>query len=213
MARLRLRLSMSLDGFIAGPSQDLQNPLGIGGQQVHHWVFSLKAFREQHGMEGGEVNESTPIVANQFENVGATVMGRNMFGPIRGPWESAAPWNGWWGEDPPYHHPVFVLTHHARSPLTMQGGTTFHFVTSGPEAALEQALRAAGGKDVSIGGGAGTARHFLSKGLVDDMILSVSAVLLGSGERLFENTGTALHGLKLTRTVAAPGVAHLCFAR
>jgi dihydrofolate reductase len=211
--KLRLKLSVSLDGFVAGPNQSVQNPLGVGGMRLHEWVFPLKAFRAMHGQEGGEVNESSAIIEEMFAGVGATVMGRNMFGGHPGDWNRAKPWNGWWGSNPPYHHPVFVVTHHAREPLKLEGGTTFHFVTGGIHMALEQAFHAAGGKDVSLGGGASIARQYFLAGLVDEMDLSIAPTLLGSGERLFEGTGDNLHGLELVRTVAAPNVTHLKFAR
>ena len=153
MSKLRFNITMSLDGFVAGPNQSEENPLGEGGGRLHDWAFALVAFREQHGMEGGEVNASTPVVEESLENIGAEVMGRNKFGGGPGPWGDD-PWTGWWGDDPPFHEPVFVLTHHAREPLEMQGGTTFSFVTDGIESALEQAKEAAGGKDVALGGGA-----------------------------------------------------------
>ena len=204
---------MSLDGFVAGPRQSVENPLGLGGMRLHEWVFALAVFRSSHGMEGGEVNASTPVVEEWQSNVGATVMGRNMFGGHPGPWDARNPWMGWWGADPPFHHPVFVLTHHAREPLRLAGGTTFTFVTQGFEAALEQARRAAGGKDVGLGGGAHAARQYLAAGLVDEMEISLVPALLGSGERLFDGVGDDLHGLKLVRTVAAPGVTHLKFVR
>jgi dihydrofolate reductase len=213
MSKLRLRISMSLDGFVAGPSQSVENPLGIGGMRLHEWVFPLKAWRAPHGLEGGEVNESTRVIEESLINIGATVMGRNMFGGHPGPWDAKEPWNGWWGADPPYHHPVFVLTHHAREPLELEGGTTFTFITEGIEAALEQARRAAGGKDVSLAGGAKAAQQYLAAGLVDEMEIHLVPTLLGSGERLFDGVGDDLHGLALVRTVAAPGVTHLKFAR
>ncbi len=204
---------MSLDGFVAGPNQSIDNPLGVGGMRLHEWAFPLAAFREMHGMEGGEINESTAIIEESFAHVGASVMGRNMFGGHPGPWDPAKPWNGWWGANPPFHHPVFVLTHHAREPLKLEGGTIFTFVTDGIEAALERARRAAGGKDVSLGGGANAARQCLAAGLVDEMDISFVPTLLGSGERLFEGLGDDLHGLELVRTVSAPGVVHLKFER
>jgi dihydrofolate reductase len=204
---------MSLDGFVAGPNQSVDNPLGIGGMRLHEWVFGLAIFRGQHGMEGGVVNESTPVVEESLTNVGATVMGRNMFGGHPGPWDPKNPWNGWWGNNPPYHHPVFVLTHHKRDPLQMDGGTSFTFVSNGIEAALEQARRAAGGKDVLLAGGASAAQQYLVAGLVDEMVISIAPTLLGSGERLFEGVGDDLHGLKLVRTIAAPDVTHLKFSR
>jgi len=213
MSKLHLRISMSLDGFVAGPSQSVDNPLGIGGMRLHEWAFPLVQWRAMHGLEGGEVNESTPVIEESLANIGATVMGRNMFGGHPGPWNAKEPWNGWWGANPPFHHPVFVLTHHARAPLELEGGTTFTFVTGGIEAALEQARRAAGGKDVSLSGGANAARQYLVAGLVDEMEISLVPTLLGSGERLFDGVGDDLHGLELVRTVAAPKVTHLKFAR
>lgn len=204
---------MSLDGFVAGPSQSVENPLGIGGMRLHEWAFALSAFRAEHDMEGGEVNESTKVVEESLANIGATVMGRNMFGGHPGNWSRENPWNGWWGENPPFHHPVFVLTHHAREPLVLEGGTTFTFVTNGIEAALEQARRAARGKDVSLAGGASAAQQYLAADLVDEMEISLAPTLLGSGERLFEGLGDDLRGLELVRTVAAPNVVHLKFAR
>ena len=213
MSKLRFRISMSLDGFVAGPNQSVENPLGIGGMRLHEWVFPLAVWRATHGLEGGDVNESTRIVEESLANVGATVMGRNMFGGHPGPWDARKPWNGWWGVNPPYHHPVFVLTHHRREPLELEGGTTFTFVTEGIQAALEQARRAARGKDVSLAGGARASQQYLAAGLVDEMEISLVPTLLGSGERLFDGVGDDLHGLELVRTVAAPGVTHLRFAR
>jgi len=203
---------MSLDGFVAGPEQSVANPIGVGGMSLHEWVFPLKAWREMHGMEGGEVNESSQIVEESMRNLGATIMGRNMFGGHPGPWDAKQPWNGWWGEDPPYHHPVFVLTHHRREPLRLQGGNVFHFVTDGIESALAQARKAAGGKDISLAGGARACQQYLKAGLVEEMDISLAPVLLGSGERLFDGVGD-LHGLALVRTIAAPNVVHLKFAR
>ena len=212
-SKLRLKISMSLDGFVAGPSQSVDNPLGIGGMRLHEWAFALAMWRKEHGLEGGEVNESTAVVEEALANIGATVMGRNMFGGHPGPWKGKKPWNGWWGDNPPYHHPVFVLTHHKREPLVLEGGTTFTFVTDGIEAALEQARRAARGKDVSLAGGASAAQQYLAAGLVDEMEISVAPTLLGSGERLFDGVGDDLHGLELVRTVVAPNVTHFKFAR
>ena len=168
MARLRLDISISLDGFIAGPNQSEEHPLGVGGEQLHEWVFPLAAWRKPHGREGGEVNASSEVVEESLDNIGATVMGRNMFGGGPGPW-GADPWDGWWGEDPPFHTPVYVLTSHAREPLVKQGGTTFHFVTDGIESALAQAKEAVGGKDVSLGGGASVAQQYLAAGLIDEL--------------------------------------------
>jgi dihydrofolate reductase len=209
-------MSMSLDGFVAGPEQSVDDPLGKGGTRLHEWVFGLEAFQRMHGIEGGDgiVDESTPVIEGAFVNVGATVMGRHMFGGGTGPWRESPPWNGWWGTNPPYHHPVFVVTHHARPPLQLDGGTTFHFVTDGPDAALGRAREAADGKDVSLGGGAQVARHFLRGGQVDEMTISLAPVLLGAGERLFEGLGPEdLHGMQLTKTIAARNVTHLIFAR
>ena len=170
MTQVRLHISMSLDGFVAGPNQSLDNPLGEGGEQLHDWVVPLAAWRQSHGEGGGEVNASSDVVEESRQNLGATVMGRNMFGGGTGPWGDD-PWNGWWGDDPPFHTPVFVLTHHAREPLAMQGGTTFTFVTDGIESALDQARQAAGGKDVLVAGGANIAQQSLAAGLVDEMQL------------------------------------------
>ena len=213
MAKLRFRISISLDGYVAGPEQSVKDPLGIGGTRLHEWAFPLEVFRRMHGEVGGEVNESTAVIEESWANVGATIMGRNMFGGHPGPWSTTHPWNGWWGTTPPFHHPVFVLTHHPRAPLALGGGTTFTFVTDGVESALEQAVRAAAGKDVSLGGGAKAAQQYLAAGLVDEMLLSLVPVLLGSGERLFDGVGLDLHGLEHVRTVAAPKVTHLMFAR
>lgn len=212
MSKLRLTISMSLDGYVAGPQQSVENPLGIGGEQLHQWAFDLAAWRAPHGLTGGAVNESTAVVERRTANIGATVMGRNMFGGHPGPWKSDHPWRGWWGEQPPFHHPVFVLTHHAREPLRLKG-TTFTFVTDGIESALEQARSAANGKDVTLAGGASAAQQYLDAGLVDVMDLSIAPILLGGGERLFDNVGDNLHGLSLVDVVGAPGVAHVRFAR
>ncbi|CAN7656688.1 dihydrofolate reductase family protein [Variovorax sp. LjRoot84] len=213
MPKLRFKIAMSLDGFVAGPDQSVQNPLGIGGTRLHEWAFQLEVFRRLHGQEGGEVNASTAVVEESLANIGATIMGRNMFGGHPGSWDANTPWKGWWGDSPPFHHPVFVLTHHAREPLECEGGTRFTFVTTGIEDALEMAKRAAGGKDVSLAGGARAAQQYLAAGLVDEMEISLVPTLLGSGERLFENVGDQLRGLELVRTVAAPGVTHLKFAK
>src|SRR5258708_15354248 len=192
MSKVRFKISMSLDGFVAGPGQSVDNPLGIGGMRLHEWIFPLAAWRAPAGFEGGEVNTSTPVVEESVANIGATVMGRNMFGGHPGGWSATEPWNGWWGPDPPFHHPVFVLTRHAREPLPMQGGTTFFFVTEGPEAALERAQSAAGGQDVALGGGANAARQYLKAGLVGEREVSPLPVLLGSGERVFARVGDDL---------------------
>jgi dihydrofolate reductase len=212
VSKLRFPISISLDGFVAGPEQSIKNPLGIGGEGLHEWVVALAAWRAPHGLAGGEVNASSAVMEEAIANVGATIMGRNMFGGHPGPWKSAQPWNGWWGKNPPFHHPVFVLTHHARPPLALEGGTTFTFVTDGIASALAQAREAAGGKDVSLGGGASAAQQYLRAGLVDEMELHLVPILLGSGERLFDGV-TSLAGLRLVRTIAAPGVTHLKFSR
>jgi dihydrofolate reductase len=209
MSTLKLNITMSIDGYVAGPDQSLENPLGIGGEELHGWLVGLKAFRESHGGEGGEVNESTPFAEDILAGAGATVMGRNMFGGGPGPWDES--WRGWWGESPPYHHPVFVLTHHAREPLSMEGGTTFHFVTDGIESALEQARAAAGDRNVSLGGGASVAQQYLAAGLLDEVVVSIVPIVLGGGARLFDNLGDVK--LEQVDSVAAPGVTHIRYVR
>jgi dihydrofolate reductase len=208
MSKVRFGLAMSLDGFVAGPQQSVDDPLGIGGMQLHGWAFELAVWRASHGLDGGEVNASTQVVEESLENVGAFLMGRNMFGGGPGPWGDE-PWNGWWGENPPYHAPVFVLTHHAREPLRLQGGTTFTFVTDGIASALEQARAVAGGKDVVVAGGAAVVQQYLGAGLVDELNISLVPVLLGSGERLLDNLDGAAIELEQVSAVDAPGVAHL----
>jgi dihydrofolate reductase len=203
---------MSLDGFVAGPEQSLDNPLGLGGERLHEWVFPLTVWRSAHGLAGGETNASSAVVEASLQNIGATIMGRNMFGGHPGGWNASNPWQGWWGNKPPFGHPVFVLTQHARPPLVLEG-TTFTFVTEGIGSALRQAREAAEGKDVSLAGGAKAAQQYLAAGLVDEMEISLVPILLGSGERLFEGLGEGLHGLKAVRTVAAPGVIHIKFAK
>jgi dihydrofolate reductase len=212
MSKLRFHLSMSLDGFIAGPNQSVENPLGIGGMRLHDWVFPLAAWRKPHGLEGGEVNASTAVVEETLATVGAYLMGRNMFGGHPGPW-AANPWNGWWGENPPFHVPVYVLTHHPRPPLRLQGGTTFHFVTDGIESALRQAREAANEKDIVLAGGAKLAQQYLAAGLVDEVNLAVVPIFLGAGERLFENLGSNPPKLEQVGAVNAPGVTHLKYQR
>lgn len=193
---------------MAGLNQSIDHPLGVGAMRLHDWAFALEAFRKSQGQSGGEVNASTRVIEEMFQNVGAVIMGRNMFGPVRGPWKNEE-WKGWWGDDPPYHMPVFVLTHHARAPQPMQGGTTFYFVTDGVEAALVRAREAAQGKDILIGGGASTIRQFLAARLVDEMNLALVPVLLGAGERPLDNLGEAGLTLEQTRVIEAPGVTHL----
>lgn len=208
MSRLRFQISMSLDGFAAGPNQSEEHPLGEGGERLHDWVLKLAAWREPHGREGGEVNASTEAFEATLGNIGAVVMGRNMFGGGPGPWGDD-PWEGWWGDDPPFKMPVFVLTHHEREPL-VKGDTTFTFVTEGIESALEQAKDAAGGKDVSLGGGAKVAQQYLAAGLIDEMWLNIPPILLGDGERLFESVGNDLV-LEPLRTIEGPDAAHLAY--
>jgi dihydrofolate reductase len=208
MSRLRCHISISADGYVAGPHQSTENPLGEGGERLHDWAVSLAAWRESHGKAGGEVNASTPVMAESMANVGASVMGRNMFGPPGGgAWGDGA-WTGWWGDDPPYHHEVFVVTHHPREPLAMEGGTTFHFVTDGIERALERATAAANGKDVGLWGGARIIDQYLAAGLVDELELHIAPVVLGGGARLFEGAGPGVR-LEQIRTVGAPGVTHV----
>jgi dihydrofolate reductase len=208
MTRLKANLAMSLDGYVAGPEQGLDDPLGKGGMDLHRWAFELAAFQEGHDGEGGTVNASTTVIEEMQENVGAVIMGRNMFGPIRGEWPDET-WRGWWGEDPPYHAAVYVLTHHARDPIEMQGGTTFHFVTDGFESAYEQAVAAAKDKDITLGGGASTVRQSIAAGLLDELQINLVPVLLGGGERLLDGLGGAPVGFELTRVLEAPGVTHL----
>jgi dihydrofolate reductase len=209
MSIIRFHLSVSVDGFAAGPDQREETPLGVGGEDLHQWVVDLEAWRRQHGLEGGEVNASTPVVEELQSNVGTTVMGRNMFGGGPGPWREDPPWNGWWGDDPPFHTPVFVLTHHPREPVEMEGGTTFIFVTDGIESALEQAKEAAVGRDVMIGGGANVVQQYLAAGLVDEFELHMVPILLRDGERLLENVGSL--ELEQVRAIEAPGVTHIKF--
>ena len=209
MARLRFQISMSLDGFIAGPNQSVKNPLGEGGEQLHEWAFALAAWRAPHGQEGGEVNASSEVLEESLDNVGATLMGRNMFGGS-GPWDEH-PWDGWWGEDPPFHMPVFIVTHHAREPVAKAGGTSFSFVTDSIESALDQAREAAAGKDVALGGGANVAQQYLRAGLIDELTIHFVPVLLGDGTRLFDNLGGADVELECTRAIEAPGVTHLSY--
>lgn len=212
MSSLRFDISMSLDGYVAGPDQSEEHGLGRGGERLHEWVVPTRSFRRLHGREGGETGPDDDVMAGMFDNVGATIMGRNMFGPVRGPWGDD-PWRGWWGEEPPYHHPVFVLTHHARDALEMEGGTTFHFVTDGIEAALERARDAAGEKDVHLGGGADVANQYLAAGLVDEMDIHLAPVLLGDGERLFVDTGGAQAGFDLERVIHTDRATHFKYRK
>jgi dihydrofolate reductase len=204
LSKLKVRsFSISLDGFAAGPDQDLEHPLGVSGQELFDWFFHTQTFRKMHGSgDGGETGVDEDIARQGFENIGAWILGRNMFGPVRGPWPDES-WQGWWGEEPPYHCPVFVLTHHPRAPLTMKGGTKFHFVTQGVDAALAQAKEAAGTRDVRLGGGTATIRQYLQARLIDELHLAISPVLLGRGENLFANMN--LRELGYTCTKQTPG--------
>lgn len=213
MSQLRFGISVSLDGYVAGPDQSPAEPLGRGGEQLHEWVVKLRSWREAHGLEGGVTGEDDEMMKESTTNVGATIMGRKMFGGHPGPWDEADPWRGWWGDKPPFRHDVYVLTHHPRELLRFDNGTTFTFVTDGIESALEQARRSAGGRDVWIGGGADAAGQYLAAGLVDALELHVVPVLLGGGSRLFEGVGTDMHGLELVRVVRGDGVVHLGFER
>jgi dihydrofolate reductase len=207
MSKVRAHISVSLDGYVAGPNQTQEEPLGEGGERLHDWVVALKEWREPQGMEGGEQNASSRVVSEEYANVGAEIMGRGKFGPAdRGPWGDV-PWQGWWGEEPPFHKPVFVLTHHQREPLTLSD-TTFTFVTDGIESAMTQATAAAGDKDVFIGGGADVINQYLAAGLVDELELHLVPILLGGGERLFDGVGPNVR-LEVLRVVEAPGVTHL----
>jgi dihydrofolate reductase len=209
VSKLRCHISISLDGFVAGPNQSEEEPLGEGGERLHDWNVPLAAWREAHEKQGGEVNESTRIFEESRENIGASVMGRNMFGPIGGGDWGDGQWTGWWGDEPPFHHSVFVVTHHPRDPVEMKGGTTYHFVTDGIESALDQAKQAAGGKDVMLLGGGNIAQQYLAAGLLDELELHVVPLLLGGGSRLLDNLGDAKVQLEQVRAVEAPGVAHL----
>lgn len=207
MSKVRFEISISLDGYVAGPNQSEENPLGEGGEELHEWVVKLAVWREAHGYEGGEVTASTPLMEEAQSGVGAVIMGRNMFGGGPGPW-GEDPWQGWWGEEPPFRTPVFVLTHHEREPLAL-GETTFNFVTDGIESALEQAKEAAGELDVHIAGGGEVAGQCLSAGLIDQMQLNVVPLLLGDGTRLFEAGAGGGRELEQILVVEAPGVTHL----
>lgn len=209
MSRLRVEsFSLSLDGYGAGLNQDLENPLGVNGKLVHEWFFPTLTFKKMIGQPGGTTGVDNQFASRGFDNIGANIMGRNMFGPIRGPWKDED-WKGWWGPNPPYHSPVFVLTHHARKPLEMEGGTVFHFVTDGIESALKQAQKAAGGKDIRLNGGVSTIRQYLAKGLVDYMHLPVSPKLLGAGENLFTGLDLVKLGYSVKQSVAGENTTHI----
>jgi dihydrofolate reductase len=211
MARFFLDISMSLDGFVAGPKATLEQPLGEGGERLHDWVLRLASWREPHGLEGGETGPDDELVRATRERVGAEIMGRRMFSGGEGPWEVDSNADAWWGDNPPFHVPVYVLTHHARESEVKEGGTTFHFVTDGIEIALEQARAAAGDRDVALGGGASVAQQYLSAGLLDELHIHVAPILLGGGVSLFGELGTDAPNLKLTRVVESPLVTHLSY--
>jgi len=209
MSRLRvLNFSVSLDGYGAGPDQSLEHPLGLRGPELMEWFFASRTWRAMHGLDGGESGIDNDVAAVGMAGIGAWIIGRNMFGPIRGPWPDEN-WKGWWGDEPPYHVPVFVLTHHARAPLAMKGGTVFHFVTAGIHAALEQARAAAGDRDIRLGGGVATVREYLRAGLVDDLYLAVRPVLLGRGENLFAGIDLHALGYECGKTVPGERATHI----
>jgi dihydrofolate reductase len=205
MSSVTCQISISLDGFVAGPNQSIDNPIGEGGMRLHEWALATDSWRKQHGRGGGERNADAEVLEEVFDGVGAYIMGRKMFGGGDGPWDET--WTGWWGEDPPYHTPVFVLTHHPREPLQMQGGTTFNFVTDGIESALEQARAAAGEKNVVIAGGASAVRQYLAAGLLDELYLHVVPIVLGAGEQLLEDVGDPK--LEPIKVIASPAVTHV----
>jgi dihydrofolate reductase len=209
VSKVKCQISISADGYLAGPNQGEEHPLGEGGMALHEWVFKLAAWRQPHGREGGEVNASSEVLEEATAGTGAVIMGRNMFGPVRGPWTEPL-WNGWWGDEPPFHVPVFVLTHHEREPLTL-GETTFHFVTEGPERAVELAREAAGDKDISVGGGGETIQQLIRARLLDELLVNQVPVILGAGTRLLDDISPSVK-LEQTRVVEAPGVAHLFYA-
>lgn len=213
MGKLRVHnFSISLDGYGAGPEQTPDNPLGIGGESLHDWFVVTKYFNEHNGHEGGTEGLDHDIASRDGVGLGATIMGRNMFGPIRGPWPDET-WTGWWGDNPPYHHPTFVLTHHSRPSVTMEGGTVFHFVTDGPEAALERALDAADGADVRLAGGASTIQQYMRAGLIDEMNFAISPMFLGGGERLFDNLDGGPTGYDIAEMVSSDAATHVRLVR
>lgn len=213
MSRLRVHaFSVSIDGYGAGRDQSLENPMGVGGRAMHEWVFPTRTFQHMIGKDGGTEGPDNDFAARGFANLGAWILGRNMFGPVRGPWPDDA-WKGWWGDEPPYHCPVFVLTHHAREPITMKGGTTFHFVTDGFDAALDAARRAAGDKDVRLGGGVSTVRQGLRAGVVDEVHLAIAPVLLGGGEALFAGLDLRALGYERTEVVTTPKATHIVLTK
>ena len=213
MSKLRVHsFAISLDGYGAGPNQDLDNPLGVGGAALHEWVFATRTFRQMFGRDGGTTGIDDDFAARGFKNIGAWILGRNMFGPVRGPWPDDS-WKGWWGDSPPYHTPVFVLTNYPRASIAMDGGTTFHFVTDGIHAALQRAADAAKGQDVRLGGGVATIRQYLRAGLVDEMHLAISPTLLGSGEHLFAGIDAPKLGYQCTEHVPTANVTHVVLAK
>ncbi len=213
MSRLCVRsFAVSIDGYGAGPDQDLQNPLGVRGPELMEWFFATRAWRKMHGQDGGETGVDNEVAEAGLQGIGAWILGRNMFGPVRGPWPDES-WKGWWGDEPPYHVPVFVLTHHPRAPIRMKGGTEFRFVTDGIHSALEQAMRAAGGKDVRLGGGVSTVRQYLRARLVDELHLAVRPVLLGSGESLWRDLDARALGYECARTVQGERATHVFVRR
>jgi dihydrofolate reductase len=211
MSKVTMEISMSLDGYVAGPNQTLEQPLGEGGERLHEWLFGLKSFRERHGLDGGEDNADSRMVAETVAATGAVLMGRRMFSGGSGPWEEDPNADGWWGDDPPFHVPVFVLTHHPRETVVKEGGTTFTFVTDGIESALEQARAAAGEKDVAIAGGADVVRQYLKAGHLDELLIHLAPVLLGGGVRLFDGESPTAVWLEQTRVAESPGVTHLTY--
>jgi len=213
MTKLRVHcFSISVDGYGAGLGQDLANPIGVGGMALHEWVFATRTFKRMHGSEGGTPGVDDEFAARGFSNIGAWILGRNMFGPFRGPWLDAT-WKGWWGDDPPYHTPVFVLTHHPRPSISMAGGTVFHFIADGIHAALERATDAANGRDIRLGGGVATIRQYLCAGLIDELHLTIAPVLLGSGEHLLSGIDLPKLGYQLTEHVATASATHIVLAK
>jgi len=213
MSKLRVQsFSVSLDGYGAGPNQDLENPLGVGGMALHQWAFATRTFRRMFGSDGGTSGIDDEFAARGFANIGAWILGRNMFGPIRGPWPDDA-WKGWWGDSPPYHTPVFVLTNHPRTSITMNGGTSFHFVTDGIHAALKRAAEAANDQDIRLGGGVATIRQYLRARLVDEMHLAISPVLLGSGEHLLVDIDTLKLGYQCTEYTPTKNATHVVLTK
>ena len=213
MPKLRVNgFAISIDGYGAGPRQDLDNPLGVGGLALHEWIFATRTFQKMQGTAGGATGVDDGFAARSLDGLGGWILGRNMFGPVRGPWQNDD-WKGWWGDEPPYHTPVFVLTHHARAPISMKGGTTFHFVTGGIERALHQATETAGGADIRLGGGVSTIRQYLRAGLVDEMHLAIAPVLLGSGEHLLAGIDLAALGFTCTEHVPSSAATHVVLTK